>query len=174
MKTVTLFRHTKSREKDNPNVEDFDRPLSSRGLKAAPKIGAAMRDRKFRPGLVLCSPSVRTRETLALASEEAWDKPPKVRFDDRLYEASAQTLLKMVKELPSNVAHVMIVGHNPGLQEFAVTLSQLGKEAREQLKEKFPTGALASFTFEAGAWKDIKPASGKLALYISPAALGHD
>ena len=89
MKTVTLFRHAKSGDKDNPNIEDFDRPLASRGLKAAPKMGAAMRDRKLRPDLILCSPSVRTRQTLSLAAPEAWDAPPEVRFEERLYEASA-------------------------------------------------------------------------------------
>src|ERR1700686_808833 len=109
MKTVTLFRHAKSGEKDNPNVEDFDRPLSDRGLKTAPKMGTAMRARQLRPNLILCSPSVRTRQTLSLAAAEAWDNPPKIRFDEKLYEASAQTLMRTLKALPANVAHVMIV-----------------------------------------------------------------
>ena len=71
MKTVTLFRHAKSGEKGNPRIHDFDRPLSNRGLKAAPKMGAAMRERHLRPTLILCSPSVRTLQTLTLASTEA-------------------------------------------------------------------------------------------------------
>ncbi len=88
MKTVTLFRHAKSGDKDNPNLADIDRPLSKRGLKAAPKMGEAMRERKLRPDLILCSPSVRTRQTLTLAEPEAWDEQPEVRFERRVYEAS--------------------------------------------------------------------------------------
>ena len=99
MKTVTLFRHAKSGEKDNPGIADFDRPLAGRGLKAAPKMGLAMRKRKLKPDLILCSPSVRTRQTLTLAEAEAWDKQPDVRFDQRIYKASAQMLFKVLREL---------------------------------------------------------------------------
>ncbi len=171
MKTVTLFRHAKSGEKDNPQIEDFDRPLSGRGLKASPKMGAAMRDRHLRPDLVLCSPSVRTRQTLSLASPEAWDKPPKTRFDKKLYEASAQTLLKVLKELPESVNHVMIVGHNPGLQELAVALAPLGSEARQKLKDKLPTAAVVTYEFEDEFWKELQPAAGRVRLHISPNTL---
>ncbi len=129
MKTVTLFRHAKSGEKDNPRIDDFDRPLADRGLKSAPKMGAAMREHHLRPDLIMCSPSVRTRQTLTLASAEAWDNPPKIRFDERLYEASAQTILDVLKEAPENVDHVMIVGHNPGMQDLAVMLAASGKGA---------------------------------------------
>jgi phosphohistidine phosphatase len=172
MKTVTLFRHAKSGEKDNPNIEDFDRPLSDRGLKTAPKMGGAMRARSLRPNLILCSPSVRTRQTLSLAAAQAWDNPPKMRFEKQLYEASAQTVLKVLKDLPEDVAHVMIVGHNPGLQELAVALAPLGSEAREDLKEKLPTAAIASFDFDADIWKELKPASGQLRVFMAPGTLG--
>ncbi|MFY9655163.1 MAG: histidine phosphatase family protein, partial [Methylocystis sp.] len=117
MRTVTLFRHAKASDKDNLNVEDFDRPLSDRGLKAAPKMGMAMRDRDLRPSLILCSPSVRTRQTLALTQAMAWDNPPETRFEKKIYEASPQTLLKLVRGCPDDAWHVMIVGHNPGLQD---------------------------------------------------------
>jgi phosphohistidine phosphatase len=168
MKTVTLFRHAKSGEKDNPRIADIDRPLSDRGLKAAPKMGAAMRDRRLRPNLVLCSPSVRTRQTLTLASVEAWDNPPKVRFEKKLYEASAQTLLRVLKDCPEDVDHVMIVGHNPGLQELAVALAPLGSEERGQLKGKLPTGAVVTFEFDEDLWKELQPASGHVRLMMSP------
>ena len=76
MKTVTLFRHAKSGQKNDPKIDDFDRPLANRGLKNAPRMGMAMRHLKLRPNLVLCSPSVRTRQTYALATAQAWDNPP--------------------------------------------------------------------------------------------------
>jgi phosphohistidine phosphatase len=171
MKKVTLFRHAKSGEKDNPNIEDFDRPLAPRGLKAAPKMGEAMREAKLTPDLILCSPSVRTRQTLELAAPKAWDSHPDVRFEKRLYEASPATLLRALKELPGNAAHVMIVGHNPGLQELAAKLSPPGSEARHQFSEKLPTAAVVSFSFGVGTWKDLKAGTGQLQLSISPATL---
>jgi phosphohistidine phosphatase len=168
MKTVTLFRHAKSGDKDNPNLQDFERPLASRGLKAAPKMGAAMRDRKLEPDLILSSPSVRTRQTLSLAAPEAWDTPPETRFEERLYDASAQTLFKALRELPDEVGHVMIVGHNPGLQELAVALAPPGSLAREEFKEKLPTASVVSFDFSAAQWAKLKAGTGELRLSISP------
>ncbi len=168
MKTVTLFRHAKSGEKDNPNIADFERPLAARGLKAAPKMGMAMREHKLRPDLILCSPSVRTRQTLALAGPEAWDQQPEVRFDERLYEASAPTLFKVLRELPDEIGHVMIAGHNPGLQELAIALTPVGSPAREAFKEKLPTAAVVSFDFDTERWRSLKPGTGQLQLSISP------
>ena len=170
MKTVTLFRHAKSGEKDNPRIDDFDRPLADRGLKSAPKMGAAMRDHHLRPDLILCSPSVRTRQTLTLASAEAWNKPPKIRFDERLYEASAQAILDVLKEAPGDVDHVMIVGHNPGIQDLAVMLAVNGRE-RLQVKDKLPTAAVVTLEFDEKRWKELKPATGHVALYITPNTL---
>jgi phosphohistidine phosphatase len=171
MKKVTLFRHAKSGEKNNPNIEDFDRPLSQKGLKAAPKMGKAMRGHKLVPDLILCSPSVRTRQTLDLAAAEAWDSYPDARFEKRLYEASQTALLKALKELPSSTAHVMVVGHNPGLQELAARLAPPDSEARHQLSEKLPTAAIVSFSFDVENWKDLKPGTGQLQLSISPATV---
>ncbi len=170
MKTVTLFRHAKSGEKDNPLIDDFDRPLSGRGLKAAPKMGAAMRDAHVRPGLILCSPSARTRQTLALATPEAWDKPPKVRFEKKLYEASAQTLLKVLNGARDDVDHVMLVGHNPGFQDLAVMLAAGGPE-RERLKGKLPTASVVSFEFGAERWQDLQPGTGRVVLFMTPNTL---
>jgi phosphohistidine phosphatase len=170
MKTVTLFRHAKSGDKDNPNVADIDRPLADRGLKAAPKMGMALRDRGVRPDLILCSPSVRTRQTLALAQALAWDKPPETRFEKKLYEATAQTLLKLVKEAPDNVGHVMLIGHNPGLQDLAVSLAAPGPD-REKLMQKLPTASAVSFAFGHKRWKNLKPGAGRVILFISPNTL---
>lgn len=172
MKTVTLFRHAKSGEKGNPNIEDIDRPLSGRGLKAAPKMGAALRDRRVKPDLILCSPSVRTRQTLTLASPEAWDEAPKTRFKKDIYEASCETLLKLVNGCPKDVQHVMIVGHNPGLQEFAITLARPGSAELGKIEQKLPTAAIVTFEFDEERWKDIQPATGRIVLFIAPRTLG--
>ncbi len=168
MKTVTLFRHAKSGEKDNPSIADFERPLAERGIKAAPKMGKAMRKRKLKPGLILCSPSVRTRQTLTLAEAEAWDKQPEVRFDERIYDASMQTLLKLLRSLPADLSHVMIVGHNPGLQELAIALTPSGNPARAPFGEKLPTAALVSLDFDTERWQSVKAGTGQLQLYLTP------
>jgi|SRR5271165_3899995 len=171
MKTVTIFRHAKSGEKDNPTLEDFDRPLAERGLKAAPKMGAAMRGRKLKPDLVLCSPSVRTRQTLALASPEAWDKSPAVRYNKTLYEASFETLFGLLQKLPEDVSHVLIVGHNPGLQELAMALAPAGSRERQSFREKLPTAAVVSFDFDADSWSNLQEGTGRLTLSIAPSTL---
>jgi phosphohistidine phosphatase len=168
MKTVTLFRHAKSGEKDNPGIADFDRPLAERGIKAAPKMGKAMRKRKLKPDLILCSPAVRTRQTLMLAEAEAWDKQPGVRFDERIYDASLQTLLKLLRELPGELSHIMIVGHNPGLQELAIALTPSGIPARTAFREKLPTAALVSLDFDTERWQSIKTGTGQLQLFLTP------
>ncbi len=168
MKTVTLFRHAKSGEKDNPALADVDRPLADRGEEAAAKMGRAMRERKLRPDLILCSPSVRTRQTLSLAQPEAWDAMPEVHFDMRVYEATAQTLLKLLRKLPDQVRHVMILGHNPSLQELAIALAPPGSPARAQFKEKLATAAVVSFNFDTERWRGLAPGKSQLQLSISP------
>lgn len=168
MKTVTLFRHAKSGWKDSPEIDDFDRPLAERGIKAARQMGRIIWDYGLRPDLILCSPSVRTRQTLSLAGPEAWDKLPKVVFDDRLYHGDVPTMMKILKSLPEDVAHAMIVGHNPGLQSLAVRLAAAENGAGERLSEKFPTAAIASFTSQAPRWAELSAASGKLRLFITP------
>jgi phosphohistidine phosphatase len=170
MKTVTLFRHAKSGDKDNPDLADFDRQLADRGLKAAPKMGMALRDSSVRPDLILCSPSVRTRQTLALAQALAWDIPPETRFEKKVYEATVQTLVKLVKEAPDGLGHVMIVGHNPGLQNLAVALAEPGPD-RELLMQKLSTASVVSFAFDQKRWKDLKPGSGRVVLFITPNTL---
>jgi phosphohistidine phosphatase len=171
MKIVTLFRHAKSGEKNNPNIADFDRPLSAKGIKTAPKMGEAIREFELVPDLILCSPSARTRQTLELAAARAWDRHPDTRFENRLYEASAQTLLKALKELPSAVTHIMAVGHNPGMQDLAVKLSSRGSEIRRQLAGGLPTAAIVSYGFEIGGWEELKPGTGQLRLSLTPNTL---
>ncbi len=170
MKTLTLFRHAKAGDKENPSVEDFDRPLAGRGLKAAARMGAAMRDWRLWPDLILCSPSVRTRQTLVLAQAMAWDDPPETRFEKKIYEANPETLLKLARDAPEDAEHVMFVGHNPGLQDLAATLAKPGPE-REQIMEKLPTGSVVSLKFDRPRWKDIKSGGGRVALFLTPGTL---
>jgi phosphohistidine phosphatase len=168
MKTVTLFRHAKSGQKNDAAIADLDRPLSKRGAKAAPAMAQVFRKGKLKPDLILCSPSKRTRETLALGVPKAWANNGRVRFEEKVYEASAQTLLKLLRALPEETSHVLIVGHNPGMQDLAILLSKPGTPELEQFMEKLPTAAVASFAFDTERWRGLKPSSGELKLYMTP------
>jgi phosphohistidine phosphatase len=171
MKTLTLFRHAKSAWKFRRAIDDFDRPLAERGLKAAPKMGAAMREHGVRPDLILCSASVRTRQTLELAKAEAWDLIPETRFERRLYLAPASVMLEIVRALPEEASHAMLVGHNPGSRKLAAALERAEGGAIFGPAEKFPTAALASFDFDIEVWTQVAEGTGKLSLYLTPADL---
>ena len=172
MKTVTLFRHAKSDWKDSPAIADFDRPLAKRGLKAAPRMGQAMREHGLCPDLILCSPSARTRQTLSLSLAEAWDAPPEIRYDERLYHAEAPAMIDILRETGVDVGHVMIVGHNPGLQDLAADLVRANTPQAASLRENnFPTAAIATFRFEIGAWAELQPGTGELVVYTTPKQL---
>lgn len=169
MLTLALLRHAKSSW--NPIVlDDFDRPLNDRGLKAAPRMGRVIADIGLAPDIILCSSAKRTRETLTLA-REAWthhnDTP--ISYEDGLYLAEPESLLTRVKKLPDDVTSALLVGHNPGLEELAQLLVKTG-DAKSiiALENKYPTGALAVFTFPTTRFAEIGPELGHLEHFITP------
>jgi len=168
VKTLYVLRHAKSDWGDE-NLRDFDRPLNHRGRKAAKAVGEEIRDRGIRPDLVICSPAVRAKETLERLSE-GYGRDLVVTEDRRIYEASPGTLIDMVRSVPDEVAHLMIVGHNPGFQDLVVALSE-ESPLREEAKQKFPTAALAEIHFSIGRWSELAPESGQLADVIKPREL---
>jgi phosphohistidine phosphatase len=174
MLTVMLLRHAKS-SWDAPALADFDRPLAKRGIKAAPAMGRAIAELGLKPDLILCSPANRTLQTLALALPEMGNIAAKIINDDAIYMAAPETLLAMLRKLPDgpDAPHtVMIVGHNPGMEELADDLTGGGEmEALEEMAEKFPTAALAVINFDVGRWRDVEPGTGSLALFLTPARL---
>ena len=107
-----MLRHGKSSWSD-PTLADLDRPLAPRGERASRKIGKNMRRKKIRPSLVLCSPSLRTRQTLE-AIEPSLGKGSSVELEPELYAASEVKLLERLQALPESVDSVMLIGHNPG------------------------------------------------------------
>lgn len=161
MKTLYLLRHAKS-SWDDPNLSDFDRPLNKRGLKSAPKMGALMRKRKLQPDLILSSPAARAKETTHLVSEAAgWTT--EVRYEQEIYEASVDRLLKIVSQIDESVNSAMMVGHNPGFEELLAALT--GESQR------MPTAALACIELQLDKWSDISPDSGKLLWLVRPREL---
>jgi phosphohistidine phosphatase len=161
MKSLLLLRHAKSSWKD-ASLPDFDRPLKKRGRKAAPLVGKLMRERKLRPDLVFCSPARRTRDTLELVLEKAkLDAEPV--FDKRLYAASASELLQVLAEVGEDVDEVLLVGHNPGLEDL---LEILTGEA-----PAVPTATLSRVALDIESWRDAREGSGRLEWIVHPGQL---
>ncbi|HTF50683.1 MAG TPA: histidine phosphatase family protein [Pseudonocardia sp.] len=160
---LLLLRHAKS-SWDDPALADHDRPLAKRGRRAAELIGEHLRAAGLRPGLVICSPSRRTRETLELLSLDG----PEVRLEDAVYEASEEELATVVGGLPEAVQSVLLIGHNPSMGDLAGWLSgQDRTEAASRLREKFPTGALAVFETDE-TWRDLASGDSRLVSFRTP------
>jgi len=174
MLTLLLLRHAKS-SWDTPALSDYDRPLAKRGKKAAPRMGEEVAALGLRPGLILCSSAARAKETLALALPAFGNPAPEVIYDDAIYMATPETLLALLRKLPSDVGkpqRLMVVGHNPGLEELAQMLTGGGDtEARALMAEKFPTAALAVLSFDVKSWSEIAPGAGQLCRFLTPARL---
>jgi len=167
MKTLYLFRHAKSSWKDQ-QLDDFDRSLSKRGRTAATAMGRLLAEKQINPSQVLCSSSRRTRETLARIQEELVTPVP-VRFEKGLYLAESATLLRRVRRLNDSLQSVMLIGHNPGLQQFALMLADGAEGAhRLQLAAKFPTGSLAVLESEINRWGEFQPGSAVLTEFVRP------
>jgi phosphohistidine phosphatase len=159
-KTLSLLRHLKSSWHE-AGLADFDRPLAPRGRKAGKAMARHLREAGAAPELVLCSPAVRTRETLDAVQAALGE--PEARFDDRLYGASEELLLDVLHGVDPDVGSVLVIAHNPGLEDLATALSGV-------VQEKFPTGALATLTF-GGDWAELAPGSCELAAFVVPREL---
>ncbi|UVK44691.1 histidine phosphatase family protein [Mesorhizobium sp. AR07] len=157
MRQLFLLRHAKS-SWDDPDLDDFDRPLAGRGLKAAQLMGRELAARDWLPDLVLVSSALRTRDTWRLVAAEL-PVHPRVTFAETLYAASAANILSQIRQADASSDNLLVVGHNPGLEDLAKQLAAPGSEAkaRKGLEEKFPTAALARFVFE-GDWSGLSSA----------------
>jgi phosphohistidine phosphatase len=165
MRRVYLLRHAKSSWKDG-SLPDRERPLAGRGRKAARAMAGHLEDEGIRPDLVLCSPARRTRETLERI-EDALGDGIEARFEDALYGATEATLLRCLNALPDEVDSVMLIGHNPGLEDLALALASEGAEL-DRLREKFPTAALATIDLPADRWRAVERGMGELVAFVRP------
>jgi phosphohistidine phosphatase len=166
-KTLYLLRHAKSSWED-PTLADHDRPLASRGRRASKAIAEYLRRQRCAPRLVLCSSSQRTRETLKRISA-GLRGGVEVRIEERLYAASAAGLLQRLQEVDARVDSVMLIGHNPALQELTLSLAGSGVDLG-RLGEKFPTAGLAMLAFPGG-WDELVPGAAQLTTLVTPKEL---
>ena len=163
MKHLYLLRHAKS-SWEEPGLPDHERPLAPRGRKACRKLATYLGRQRIRPELVLCSSSRRTRETLELIRTALTGAV--IEIEDGLYAADSDRLLARLRELPESASSVLLIAHNPGLQDLAITLAP----SAARVGEKFPTGALASFALDT-PWASVGEASAELVSYVVPREL---
>lgn len=169
MKTIYLLRHAKSSWKQG-GLADLDRPLAKRGRRAAKLMADHLLSAGIEPAQILCSPSVRTRETLA-AIEKRLAATLAVRIEKALYLADAPALLRRIRRLSDSLPTVMLIGHNPGLETLALMLLPGSDRLAGGLAEKFPTGALCVLVCAVDRWRDVGPATATLDAFVRPGDL---
>jgi phosphohistidine phosphatase len=167
MKRLMLLRHAKSDW--TAGVSDHERPLAPRGQRDAPRMGQQLARRALLPGHVIASTARRTRETLALI--EPYLGSHSLHYERAIYEASPEAILRVIRAVEPTVESLLIVGHNPGLEQTASFLVKGGGTAVDPLDNKFPTAALAVLDFEIGDWADIAGHQGELTLFLTPKML---
>ncbi|WP_344594583.1 histidine phosphatase family protein [Actinomadura vinacea] len=154
MPSLIVLRHAKA--VTGLGLADIDRPLADRGRRDAKAAGKWLRHKGLTPDLVLCSTSVRTRETL----ERLAPATDEVRFESQIYDNDPDTLLTLVREAGDENGTVLLIGHNPSVHQFVDDLTG-------DAPETFPTCALAVIDVP-GEWSDIRPGVGDLASYHTP------
>jgi phosphohistidine phosphatase len=170
MRRLLLFRHAKA-ERSEPGMEDRARKLIERGRKDAARIGTYMVSHALIPDRVMTSPSARTQETWKFAGA-AFHPPPEATLAERLYNATGHGILGVVRDTASSTHTLLIIGHNPGLHELALTLVASGDvDAREHLREKLPTSGLVIIDFALDDWSKLHPQCGRLERFVSPKSL---
>ncbi|HLZ00696.1 MAG TPA: histidine phosphatase family protein [Bradyrhizobium sp.] len=174
MRRLMLLRHAKT-ETDAPSGRDQDRRLDERGHRDAAAIGAWLGRNPPFPDLVQISPAVRAKQTWELAWDMMKDRvpPPRIELVPELYGADPAQLLHAIRLASvTDPRHLMVVGHNPGMHEFALMLAGSGDKAgRRALSDNLPTSGLAVFEFATNDWNDVSFHRGKLVLFVSPKLL---
>lgn len=168
-KILTILRHAEA-ERASATQDDHERALSAQGLGEAKALGLYLRSRSFAVQHVLCSTSLRTRQTW----EELHAQHPlsvQTEFTPALYLASAKELMNLVQGLPEDWDSAMLIGHNPGLHSLCLMLAGAGEiTLRTRMAGVFPAGALAVLTFDR-AWHEVAAGSATLTEFVTPELL---
>jgi phosphohistidine phosphatase len=169
LRQLLLLRHAKS-SWDDPKLPDHARPLNVRGRRTAGAMRRAMQDLGLTPDVVLVSSARRTLQTMEAL--EPWDETPLIEPMDALYLATAPRMLEVLRRAAETARSVLLIAHNPGLHELALTLVGPAGMAADtpsvrRLAESYPTGALAEFTI-AGPWRTLGEGGGRLLRFLCP------
>lgn len=169
MRRLLLLRHAKA-EPGGPDQDDHDRALTERGLADAALLARYLKAQGYHPARILCSTSLRTRQTVAPVLRET---PAPIDYLETLYHAPPGRIVALAQDAADGEDVLLVVGHNPGLEQCASLLARDPVKPREQhrhdvMEEKFPTAALAVLDFDIAHWKLVAPCSAKLADFIRP------
>lgn len=169
MKTLTILRHAKSGW-DVQVERDFDRPINKRGARGAEIIGQWLKRRKLPVDRIIASPAVRVTETLDIFQPAAGLDMLEPHWDRRIYLASAATLIDVIRDTGRDAQHLLISGHNPGLEDLVLMLvpESAGDELRTKVEEKLPTSALARLDLDIADWHDLNTGIARFADFIRP------
>ena len=146
MKNLLIMRHAKSSRADH-SLTDFDRPLNPRGEQNAPEMGSWLRDQKLTPDLIIASSAVRTQQTADLVRSQ-FDPVPEVIATRQLYLAPPQAYFQAILEFAGDVQTLLMLGHNPGIEQLVYNLSNR--------YESIPTATIAWFQFDSNQWREIR------------------
>ena len=162
---LVVLRHAKS---DWPaGVADHDRPLGRRGVRDSTAAGRWLVEHGDSPDLVWCSTAVRTRQTWEHVEAEL-AQPCSVNFEDRVYDAAVADLVDVLRQTPKKTSLVLLVGHNPGVQDLVLALADRASgDARALAETKFPTSGLAVLDVD-GEWGDLGQGRAHLAAFVVP------
>lgn len=170
MKKLLLLRHAKAVRESHGG--DHARVLNARGRENAGQIGGYLHVHGLTPDHVLCSTATRTKETWQFLQPEL-NGAPEPAYLDALYLAAWKAILKIIREAPDNANTLLVIGHNPGLEDCAMALSDKPdsseeKKRMEAMREKFPTCALAFFECDIEHWEELTPGCNTLAEFVRP------
>lgn len=169
MKTLTILRHAKSGW--GAAVErDFDRPINARGQRGAELIGQYLKRQTLPVDRIVASPAVRVVETLDIFLPAANLDSIEPHWDRRIYLASAATLMDVIRDTGGDAQHLLISGHNPGLEDLILMLvpESSSDELRAAVEEKLPTAALARLELDIDDWRALDVGAARFALFIRP------
>jgi phosphohistidine phosphatase len=167
MKSLHLLRHAKS-SWDAPVERDFDRPLNGRGHRAARRMGEWLKESGLGFDLVLASPALRIRQTIE-GVEAGLGARLKANFDKRIYMASAAALFDVVRETPDSVGALLLVGHNPGLEDLLLLATEGERSAlRAEAESKYPTATFSTLSLPAATWAEVTEGGASLARFVRP------
>lgn len=168
-KYLFLLRHAKAVPTGKEKA-DFDRPLNERGQDDALKMAALFEDQGFNPEAILCSPSLRTRQTLAPLLTLLDDA--KTEFPDDLYLIDAPKLLKRLRKQATQLSTLLVIGHNPGIEDLALVLADPEADGDAaglaRMREKYPTGSLAVLKLKIDDWSGLGPGTCRLEAFVRP------
>lgn len=158
---LILTRHAKS-DWDEPTLPDHDRPLNARGRRSARALGDWLASRGYDPEEVLCSSARRTLETWDRVADAVFETRPAFRSEPDLYHASPDTMLRILRT--ASAPTVMMIGHNPGIAEFAAQLP--ARAPMDPQFRRYPTAATLVVDFQIDSWAEVRPGEGSVLDFV--------